>query len=437
MARVLRALAVAAVLCTASAWSGAAEAASRTFHLTVGDAFESVGDTNAFLVSLGRDARRLKLVPGGTRFAGQTCAELGTRFGLTAVTVLEDPTALATLVQTGRGKDASALQGAFARAGITSWTPPAADAESDLPLWGASAVSRGLRFAAAGFDVGTTSGLAGPAERARILRFRVNVPAVPKTDGTYRFLLELIGRAPDPDAGAGAFVDRRCFTFVDLAPLDLEALVQLVDTTVESFTARSVLLDRLDTIAYRLGQRDTQGALDALAVFTSHLVARSPDLIPLATARRLVEAAFHFRRGLLFTPTFAVCGNGTRETGEACDGADLGGFGCTNLGFGAGTLACSSECRFVTTDCTAAGACGNGIIESGEECDDGAQNSDTEPDACRTTCRQAFCGDGVIDLFEDCEDRDLFGETCRTLGYSGGTLRCDDECYYDEDRCND
>ncbi|MDY0001336.1 MAG: DUF4215 domain-containing protein [Polyangia bacterium] len=48
--------------------------------------------------------------------------------------------------------------------------------------------------------------------------------------------------------------------------------------------------------------------------------------------------------------------------------------------------------------------CGDGEVEGAEECDDGAQNSDTAPDACRTDCREARCGDGVMDAGEACDD---------------------------------
>jgi len=41
--------------------------------------------------------------------------------------------------------------------------------------------------------------------------------------------------------------------------------------------------------------------------------------------------------------------------------------------------------------------CGNGVTDPGEECDDGLLNSDTTPDACRTTCILPRCGDGVPD----------------------------------------
>lgn len=41
--------------------------------------------------------------------------------------------------------------------------------------------------------------------------------------------------------------------------------------------------------------------------------------------------------------------------------------------------------------------CGDGTIDPGEECDDGALNSDTTPDACRTNCQLPSCGDGVED----------------------------------------
>ncbi len=48
--------------------------------------------------------------------------------------------------------------------------------------------------------------------------------------------------------------------------------------------------------------------------------------------------------------------------------------------------------------------CGNSIVETGEVCDLGPQNSDTQPDACRTNCLPARCGDGVIDSEEGQSD---------------------------------
>lgn len=49
-------------------------------------------------------------------------------------------------------------------------------------------------------------------------------------------------------------------------------------------------------------------------------------------------------------------------------------------------------------------ACGDGVLDRGESCDDGAANSDTTSDACRTDCRPARCGDGVVDQGESCDD---------------------------------
>jgi len=52
--------------------------------------------------------------------------------------------------------------------------------------------------------------------------------------------------------------------------------------------------------------------------------------------------------------------------------------------------------------------CGDGFVDPGEECDDGAGNSDTEPDACRTDCTLPSCGDGVADPArgEECDGSD-------------------------------
>jgi cysteine-rich repeat protein len=50
-------------------------------------------------------------------------------------------------------------------------------------------------------------------------------------------------------------------------------------------------------------------------------------------------------------------------------------------------------------------SCGDGFVHAGvEECDDGTANSDTTPDACRTTCLSAHCGDTVTDTGEECDD---------------------------------
>jgi len=58
--------------------------------------------------------------------------------------------------------------------------------------------------------------------------------------------------------------------------------------------------------------------------------------------------------------------------------------------------------------------CGDGEINSpDEDCDDGAGNSDTEPDACRSDCQVAVCGDGVVDTGEACDDgNDDEGDDC-------------------------
>src|SRR5690349_6271057 len=69
-----------------------ARAATMTFQLTVGDVFASVDRYNGFLVSLGKSAPHVKLIPGGTIFAGQSCAAFGSVFGLGSVTVLDGTT---------------------------------------------------------------------------------------------------------------------------------------------------------------------------------------------------------------------------------------------------------------------------------------------------------------------------------------------------------
>ena len=46
-----------------------------------------------------------------------------------------------------------------------------------------------------------------------------------------------------------------------------------------------------------------------------------------------------------------ICGNGRIDPGEQCDGDNLQGFTCIDLGIAGGTLGCTSECTYDTSMC--------------------------------------------------------------------------------------
>ncbi len=73
--------------------------------------------------------------------------------------------------------------------------------------------------------------------------------------------------------------------------------------------------------------------------------------------------------------------------------------------------------------------CGDSQLYGPEECDEGGANSDTEPDACRTSCLAPSCGDGVVDSGETCddgntEDGDRCSNSCLLPGGSENTGDC-------------
>ncbi|MDD5623315.1 MAG: hypothetical protein PHI23_01235 [Candidatus Peribacteraceae bacterium] len=125
-----------------------------------------------------------------------------------------------------------------------------------------------------------------------------------------------------------------------------------------------------------------------------------------------------------------VCGNGTLEEGEECDGTQRCADGreclsctcrtplvqkvCGNGLLEAGEQcergkSCSEQkiCNTKTCICVVPPpVCGNSILEQGEECDAGPMNSDTASNVCRATCKFPKCGDGVTDSArgEECDD---------------------------------
>jgi hypothetical protein len=100
--------------------------------------------------------------------------------------------------------------------------------------------------------------------------------------------------------------------------------------------------------------------------------AASPEAAPEAGMDAMVEASVDATTDAAVDAGSdampAVCGDGIIESGEQCDGTNLGGATCQSLhGAGAGgTLACSASCQFVASSCQ---WCGDGIIDNGELCD--------------------------------------------------------------------
>ncbi|MBI2529862.1 MAG: PKD domain-containing protein [Candidatus Diapherotrites archaeon] len=139
------------------------------------------------------------------------------------------------------------------------------------------------------------------------------------------------------------------------------------------------------------------------------------------------------------------CGNGTINSGETCDGSNLGGKTCSDFGFAGGTLSCSASCAIDTSNCT---SCGNNAIDAGEECDGsnlgGKQCTDFDDYAsgilgCSScafdTGNCTTCGNNRINPGEQCDGTDLGGKTCADYGFTGGTLGCASGCSADTSNC--
>jgi len=151
----------------------------------------------------------------------------------------------------------------------------------------------------------------------------------------------------------------------------------------------------------------------------------------------------------------SVCGNNRQQSGEACDGQDLDDMTCGQLGFGAGTLACKRSCEdFDRAGCGAPSTCGNNATEGVEMCDGADINGLICEDlglgpgelGCLPNCGDydtrfcappPDCGDDDINgRAEMCDGADLDGLSCRSFGFAEGELRCAQDCLsFDTSSC--
>jgi cysteine-rich repeat protein len=97
--------------------------------------------------------------------------------------------------------------------------------------------------------------------------------------------------------------------------------------------------------------------------------------------------------------TSVVCGDNYRNVsaGEQCDDGNASNNDMC-LATSCAVATCGDGLRCNHASCT------TGPTGGTEECDNGAGNSDTAPNACRTNCADAHCGDGVDDSGEQCDD---------------------------------
>ena len=126
------------------------------------------------------------------------------------------------------------------------------------------------------------------------------------------------------------------------------------------------------------------------------------------------------------------CNNNVADGNEQCDGTDLRGKSCTDVGsYAGGTLKCTSTCSFDVSDCYE--------CMSETDCEgrtDGKTQCDTANKVCIMPSAQTCNNDNTADDGELCDGTDLRNKSCSDVGaFAGGTLKCSSTCNFDTSDC--
>jgi cysteine-rich repeat protein len=132
-----------------------------------------------------------------------------------------------------------------------------------------------------------------------------------------------------------------------------------------------------------------------------------------ANSSNFAEATFSFPVREACCPN---CGDGVIDPGEECDGVNLGGITCEGLCYQGGVPSCTSRCAIDTSTCTGSlPTCGDSVADCGEECDQG--------DLGGLGCGDLGYGDGTLGCTSGCSfDLQGCGPLLRVYseGFEGG-----------------
>jgi len=216
-------------------------------------------------------------------------------------------------------------------------------------------------------------------------------------------------------------------------PVGSDDIIHTALASVALAGADALGADVLTVIAYLEGRQQIDGSWQQ-------------DPYPTALASRALATLY----------AVPFCGDGARNRGgEACDGGDLADQTCEGIGLGEGTLSCTAQCTLDTTGCAEPPVCGDQLRnQPAEVCDGVDLGAETCASlgfsggslACADDCSrfdfssctdEEVCGDGVINQpGELCDLSDLDGATCATLGLGGGLLQCGSDCNLDTSLCD-
>ena len=117
------------------------------------------------------------------------------------------------------------------------------------------------------------------------------------------------------------------------------------------------------------------------------------------------------------------CGDGYIDTdkGEVCDSENLDGKTCTSFPeYIGGTLACNKSCKFNKLKCFKCTQDDMSKCKEGQICN--------KNNKCADPGHVVACKDNEAEDNEACDGTDLKDMTCADLGFSGGELKCKDDC---------